>query len=151
MGYNEERKKERFEPQTYKVHVTDVNDAWQAALDVLLGLDVPIINEILEPGLDIDGATRAMLNAYLENQPQLMTGTNFFWTISTTATKCTIKTDQFVTFGWNVRDYLRANRDYEANIKGVDLFVTLHRPDNTIADMLSMNGFELLPPRNYNR
>ena len=118
-------------------------DDFAAGIDELRSID-PFIASILgEEELTPDTAAKKMIEAYTNNVPSLENRENIFWSLNSSATKCIVKTNNYISFGWQFK-YNAKNKE-EVELSNIVMKVTILRENQEITSKAKELGWEEIP------
>ena len=79
-------------------------------------------------------AAQKVMDEFANNFPSVEDGQNIFWSVDISASRCVIKTNDYVSFGWKYR-YNRDRKTGETTISDIEMQITIlqENPDITKA------------------
>lgn len=131
---------ERFEPVTY----TKQFDTFKDGIDELKMM-YPLFNEIITLNGEYDPLTPAdamacMTQTFMDNLPDVNENENLFWAINASATRCVIKTNHKISFGWKYHYNTKADQ----KVYDVEFTITLLGPADKILSASLKNGWTVV-------
>lgn len=132
--------KSNFVVTTYK----KTFDSFSAGIDELR-TTCPLAATILGDGeLTTTTSARKLLGAFNDKFPCLESGENVFWALDISASRCLLKTNEHVSFGWKYR-YTRDKETGKYSISEIEMQVTIMKQNDTITTAATEAGWEAIP------
>lgn len=137
---NQKQKHEKPEVKAYTKKV----DTFKEAINELKST-YPLFNDILffEEGEEITPLTASlkMMDTFNENFPSITDNVNHLFSINVSSTRCILKTDRRVSFGWKFK-YHHDKETGVNEIYDVELMVTTFGTIDLLTPVLENNGWE---------
>ena len=116
-------------------------DDFSAGIDELRGMSSVVLDVLgKEEELTPTTAAKKVMDSFANNFPSAEDGENIFWSVDISASRCMIKTDKHISFGWKFR-YNRDRSTGECTISDIEMQITILRENQDITDEATANGW----------
>lgn len=132
--------RKNFVITTYKKSFDD----FATGINELKGISSVAANILgVEEELTPTTASQKVMDAFANHFPSVESGENIFWSVDISASKCVVKTNEYVSFGWKYR-YNKDRKTGKVTISDIEMQVTILRENPEVTKAATDAGWKAI-------